>query len=342
MAADPGYGPVFRHAALEYMSSREFPSVELEVGGSIAVESVRLCFRAQQHRDFYYVEMARKDERNRFVALLPMPLVETAEVVYYFVVIDTAFRQFVSAQFQSRVTAAALAGSVPGRTPVLKLRPVRPGSMAELRGFRPDGVVGVPTSSTTTAQSPTPAPSPTPAMRSAPTKERAGGSGGRGLLLGAVGGAVAGVLGAMARKDDPQPLPTPSPSPTPSPTPTPTPTPSPTPQPLPSPSPTPSPFAKFYGTYRVMATLDSKSHCEPVSYSDSIVLAGGKAGAWFELYRANAPGVVCSGAIQKTGQFQCSTSTGDNISGQSNGLTIGGTRTYKACVWGFTGPKVAD
>jgi hypothetical protein len=95
--------------------------VELEVGGSLAIQSVRLCFRAQQHRDFYFVEMTRERDRDRFVALLPMPLIETAAVLYYFEVIETSGRHFISAQFQAKVTAtlsgAASAQTRPTRCP---------------------------------------------------------------------------------------------------------------------------------------------------------------------------------------------------------------------------------
>ena len=144
-AQAPSYGPVFRHAPLEYMSSRQFPRVELEVGGAIATQSVRLCFRAQQQRDFYFVEMTREKDSNRYVALLPMPLIETATVVYYFEVVDAGGRHFISAQFHAKVTATlASAGSSSAAHPSLEVRPLDPASPAQPTGFRPDGMVRPP------------------------------------------------------------------------------------------------------------------------------------------------------------------------------------------------------
>ena len=223
-AQAPSYGPVFRHAALEYMSSRQFSRVELEVGGSLAIQSVRLCFRAQQHRDFYFVEMTRERDRDRFVALLPMPLIETATVVYYFEVIDTGGRRFISSQFHAKVTATlpGTSSSVEAR-PTLDVRPVNPAAPAQPPGFRPDGMVRAladgaqaaaspggtgqaPAGPTTQAASP-PASAPTPPTTAAPAASGGGGAGAAvGVVLGL--GAVGGAAYYFARPKEEEPSPT--------------------------------------------------------------------------------------------------------------------------------------
>ena len=220
----PSYGPVFRHAVLEYMSSRQFPRVELEVGGSIAIQSVRLCFRAQRHRDFYFVEMTRERDRDRFVALLPMPLIETATVVYYFEVIDTGGRSFISSQFHAKVTATLPGTSSSAQArPTLDVRPVNPGAPAQPPGFRPDGMVRAladgaqagatpagtgqaPVVPTTQAASPS-APASTPPTPAAPAASGGAGAGAAvGVVLGL--GAAGGAVYYFTRSKEEEPTPT--------------------------------------------------------------------------------------------------------------------------------------
>ena len=73
------------HEQLSCMSSGEFPFVETYLRGAAPphpVDEVRVYFRAQTETEWYYVSMRASGPRI-YEAALPMPLSETAKVVYY-------------------------------------------------------------------------------------------------------------------------------------------------------------------------------------------------------------------------------------------------------------------
>ncbi|MGH9463829.1 MAG: hypothetical protein ACRD1X_21710, partial [Vicinamibacteria bacterium] len=85
--------PSLRHEGLEYVSSRQFARITFDTDTPELVRTAKLYFRAEQYADFYYVEMIQEDD-DTFVAILPIPLIETAAVVYFIEVTDFSFAPF--------------------------------------------------------------------------------------------------------------------------------------------------------------------------------------------------------------------------------------------------------
>ncbi len=136
-------GPTIRHQGLEYVSSREFPRIEMTVDRPHLVRSAKLYFRAEQYADFYYVEMVRDEDRDTFFAILPMPLAQTAAMIYFVEVVDTAFNPIRTGLFEAKVTAQPVAGSYQGPQPNINVGSTAPQGADIPPGFQADGIQGI-------------------------------------------------------------------------------------------------------------------------------------------------------------------------------------------------------
>jgi hypothetical protein len=190
-------GPTIRHQGLEYVSSTEFPRIEVEVDLPHLVRSAKLYFRAEQYSDFYYVEMVRDEDRDSFFAILPIPLAQTATVVYFVEVVDTAFNPIRSALFEARVTPQPVSGSYQGSQPNIHVGSTAPQGAELPPGFRSDGIQGFI--------------NPDGTIRPLAQKNGGGGGVAAAVLIGA--GAAAGV-GYLVLKEDEENTVTPDPTPT--------------------------------------------------------------------------------------------------------------------------------
>jgi len=191
-------GPTIRHQGLEYVSSRQFPRIEVAVDFPNLVRSAKLYFRAEQYSDFYYVEMVRDEDRDTFFAILPIPLVQTATMVYFVEVVDTAFNPVRTALFEAKVTPQAVPGSFEGTQPKINVGSTTPQGADVPPGFRSDGIHGVINLDGT--------------IRPLGPSVAAGGGGGgvaAGILIGAAAAAGVGYL-VLKPKDPvvPDPIPT--------------------------------------------------------------------------------------------------------------------------------------
>lgn len=136
-------GPSIRHAGLEYVSSRQFARIEISVDFSSQVRSVKLYFRAEQYSDFYYVVMVRDDDRDRFIAILPIPAAETAAIIYFVEVVDTSFVPVRTPFFRAQVTAEVVSGPFESAPQNIDVGSTTPGGPDLPRGFRDDGIRNV-------------------------------------------------------------------------------------------------------------------------------------------------------------------------------------------------------
>jgi Domain of unknown function DUF11 len=195
-------GPTIRHQGLEYVSSRQFPRVEVEVDLPDLVRSAKLYFRAEQYSDFYYVEMVRDEDRDTFFAILPMPLAETAAMIYFVEVVDTALNPIRSAVFEAKVTAQAVPGSFQGAQPNINVGSTAPPGASEVPpGFQNNGIQGVINPDGTIR----------PLTETAPAVKSDGGGGGvaAAVLIGAGAAVGVGYLVLKQQEEEtPPPVPT--------------------------------------------------------------------------------------------------------------------------------------
>jgi hypothetical protein len=195
-------GPTIHHQGLEYVSSRQFPRIEVAVDFPNLVRTAKLYFRAEQYIDFYYVEMVRDEDRDTFFAILPIPLVETATMVYFVEVVDTAFNPVRTAVFEAKVTAQAVPGSFQGTQPNINVGSTAPQGAADVPpGFRADGVHGIIDPNGTIR----------PLAQSGAAAAGGGGGGGvaAAILIGA--GAAGGVGYLVLKQKEEEPIPPPPP-----------------------------------------------------------------------------------------------------------------------------------
>lgn len=199
-------GPTIRHQGLEYVSSRQFPRIEVAVDFGNLVRSAKLYFRAEQYSDFYYVEMVRDKDRDTFFAILPIPLVQTATLVYFVEVVDTAFNPVRTALFEAKVTPQAVPGSFEGTQPNINVGSTAPQGADVPPGFRSDGIQGIISPDGTIR----------PLAQSGAAPGGGGGGGGGGGVAAAVliGAGAAGGVGYLVLKQKEEPPPPPPPPPT--------------------------------------------------------------------------------------------------------------------------------
>ena len=206
-------GPTIRHEGLEYMSSREFARVAIDIDTPELLRTAKLYFRAEQYSDFYYVEMVREDD-DTFAAILPIPSIETAAVVYFIEIIDVGFGSFRTTQYHSQVTTQLLPSSFQGTEPNIYVGSTGPSQPNLPPGFRPDGIDGYITQGgekldlSDLERGERESTDPEPPEQ--PTRTGGGGGGGTAVaIIAGVAGATAGglaLLGAKSDEDGQQPL----------------------------------------------------------------------------------------------------------------------------------------
>ncbi len=197
-------GPTIRHQGLEYVSNRQFPRIEVEVDRPELVRSAKLYFRAEQYSDFYYVELVRDEDRDRFFAILPIPVAGTASVIYFVEIVDTGLNTVRSALFEAKVTAQAVAGSFEGARPNINVGSTARGGAEFPPGFRRDGIDGIINSDGTIR----------PVRGSSPPQvnppHNGGGGAAAAILVGAGAAAGVGYLVLRQKEDEPPPPPDPT------------------------------------------------------------------------------------------------------------------------------------
>ena len=137
-------GPVILEQPLEYMPENRFPQVGAVIQSASTIRTAKLYFRAEQYPDFYYVEMTRDRDRDKFVAVLPMPKSDTKAVLFFIEVMDAAFQSTRTALRRAKVTDNLALASFffPGDEPGIILGATRDGAPRIPPGFESKGVVG--------------------------------------------------------------------------------------------------------------------------------------------------------------------------------------------------------
>ena len=134
------------HEPLECLTRDEFPMLNALIEPPADVQLARLFFRAAQHSDLYFVDMALSAVDGKFHVVLPKASPETTSIHYYVEAIDREFDSVRTEEFVAVVeTAIACKRRGPvawftGSNPGIVVNAVAPGAPAIPAGFQAAGI----------------------------------------------------------------------------------------------------------------------------------------------------------------------------------------------------------
>lgn len=147
--------PAIGHEQVASVPNDGFPQVEAVVESDVEGEQIRMaraCFRAEQHPDFYCVEMKRKQEAigscgetvqgNTFYGVLPIPAIETNAVVYYITATDELHAVTSTPYYRAVTSSEAVGATYTGDDPQITVMATVAGAPPIPPGFRPAGIIG--------------------------------------------------------------------------------------------------------------------------------------------------------------------------------------------------------
>jgi hypothetical protein len=137
--------PRIEHAGLRCIAPGTFALVLSIIDPDEEVQTAKVYFRSVLYPDFYYVEMRREGDGDKFVGILPQVAPETPQILYYVEVVDQVFDSVRSAEFDPIVgnckkdpAAAFFTGAHPG----IVVGATTAGAAAIPPGFSAAGIVG--------------------------------------------------------------------------------------------------------------------------------------------------------------------------------------------------------
>jgi hypothetical protein len=194
LALPAGAQPVIEHDDVSCLSRDEFTQFLVDIAPPEEVRAAKIYFRSELYRDFYFVEMVRGTEANRFQAVIPIPSEETRRVVYYIEALDLAFQTGRSPDIVVPVEGDSRCRPGPGGIlfpgdPGIVVGAVNASAPALPAGFQATGITGF--------------------LTAAGGAAAAGGGGiGAGVAIAAAAGAAAGVgvVVASGESENPPPV----------------------------------------------------------------------------------------------------------------------------------------
>jgi hypothetical protein len=200
---DVGYAQTsitVEHSALDCLANDQYAQLTAMIQPGEIVQSSRVYFRAAQHPDFYYVEMA--GEGDIFSAVLPIPSPDTEQVVYYIEAVDMDFNNAQTPEADPEVSDSETcekrnpeAAYFQGDNPDIVVGAVTAGASSIPLGFQATGITGFISASgvvTSVGAAAAGAGSAGAAGAAAAAAGAAGGLGAAGTVIVVTGAAVAG------------------------------------------------------------------------------------------------------------------------------------------------------
>ncbi len=83
----------------------QYPQIALQITPADSVKVARVYFHSALGTSFYYVDMQRMGDR--FVGILPKPMLAAGPVTYYAEALDQGFAQYPTRQIEARVVQSA-------------------------------------------------------------------------------------------------------------------------------------------------------------------------------------------------------------------------------------------
>lgn len=120
-----------------------FPVVDAAVAASDRLKSVKVYFRAEQHPDFYWVEMRAFEDG--YVGVLPKPSPDTKRILYYIEAVDLAFHGVRDASHDPEIRPRCRTRNgayVPGDDPSIVVGATNASGPSLPPGFQAAGIAG--------------------------------------------------------------------------------------------------------------------------------------------------------------------------------------------------------
>ncbi len=134
-------GPVIRHTAPDFLPNTRYPLIEFAISPGSRIATAKLYFRSAQYPHFYYVEMRRQTDGDRFQGVIPIPDAETTSVVYFVDALDRSFSSLRSPFYTVEVTGNPASASFTGGDPGIVVGQTVSSAPLTPPGFRVDGVI---------------------------------------------------------------------------------------------------------------------------------------------------------------------------------------------------------